>query len=122
MTSPFSVRAIPQFDRLLRRLDRQHPELTGVYAEALTILRTDPYNQSRQHDILKLKGLSPREGGQCRLCLGRFRYRHDIERREVILYYCGLRREDTYRENLVILSFHRAAVHGRVLCSTVASP
>jgi mRNA-degrading endonuclease RelE of RelBE toxin-antitoxin system len=85
----------PQFDRLLRRLDRQHPELTGVYAEALTILCTDPYNRSRQHDILNLKGLSPREGGQYRLRLGRFRYRDDIERREVILYYCGLRREDT---------------------------
>ena len=97
MTSPFSVRTIPQFDRLLRRLDRQHPELTGVSAEALTILRTDPYNRSRQHDISKLTGVSPREGGQYRLRLGRLRYRDDIERREVILYYCGLRREDTYR-------------------------
>jgi hypothetical protein len=73
MTPSFSVRTVPQFDRLLRRLDRQHPELTSVYAEALTILRTDPYNRSRQHDILKLNGLSPREGGQFRLRLGRFR-------------------------------------------------
>jgi Magnesium chelatase, subunit ChlI len=95
MTSPFSVRTIPQFDRLLCRLDRQHPELADVYAEALTILRTDPYNRSRQHDSLNLKGLSPCEGGQYRLRLGRFRYRYDIERHEVILYYCGLRREDT---------------------------
>jgi hypothetical protein len=63
MTSPFSVRTIPQFDRLLCRPDRQHPELSGVYAEALTILRTAPYNRSRQHDILKLKGILPREGG-----------------------------------------------------------
>jgi hypothetical protein len=97
MTSPFAVRTIPQFDRLLRRLDRQHPELADVYAEALTILRTDPYNRSQQYDILKLKGVSPREGGQYRLRLGRYRYRYDIESREVILYYCGLRREDTYR-------------------------
>jgi hypothetical protein len=95
MTSPFSVRTIPQFDRLLCRLVRQHPELADVYAEALTILRTDPYNRSRQHDSLNLKGLSPCEGGQYRLRLGRLRYRYDIERHEVILYYCGLRREDT---------------------------
>jgi mRNA-degrading endonuclease RelE of RelBE toxin-antitoxin system len=97
MTPPFSVRTVPQFDRLLRRLDRQHPELGGVYAEALTILRTDPYNRSRQHDSLKLTGVSPGEGGQYRLRLGRFRFRYDIQRREVILYYCGLRREGTYR-------------------------
>jgi mRNA-degrading endonuclease RelE of RelBE toxin-antitoxin system len=95
MTSLFAVRAVPQFDRLLRRLAQQHPELAGVFAEALTIVRTDPYNRSRQHDILKLKGVSPGEGGQYRLRRGRFRY--DIEHREVILYYCGLRREDTYR-------------------------
>jgi hypothetical protein len=84
MTPPFSVRTVPQFDRLLR-------------AEALTILRTDPYNRSRQHDSLKLTGVSPGEGGQYRLRLGRFRFRYDIQRREVILYYCGLRREGTYR-------------------------
>ena len=97
MTSPFSVRTIPQFDRLLRRLNRQHSELAGVYANAVNILRSDPYNRSRQHDILKLTGISPGEGGQYRLRLGRFRFRYDIEGRQVILYYCGLRREDTYR-------------------------
>ena len=97
MTPPFFVRTVPQFDRLLRRLARQHPELAGVYAEALTILRNDPYNRSRQYDILKLIGVSPGEGGQYRLRRGRFWFRYDIERREVILYYCGLRRKDTYR-------------------------
>ena len=51
MTSHFSVRTIPQFDRLLRRLNRQHPELATVYADALSILRSDPYNRSRAHEI-----------------------------------------------------------------------
>jgi mRNA-degrading endonuclease RelE of RelBE toxin-antitoxin system len=97
MTPPFSVRTIPQFDRLLRRLNRQHPGLAGVYADALTVLRSDPYNRSRQHDIVKLTGVSPGESGQYRLRVGRFRFRYDIESREVVLYYCGLRREDTYR-------------------------
>jgi hypothetical protein len=44
MTPSFVVRTVPQFDRLLRRLARQHPELAGVFDEAFTILRTDPYN------------------------------------------------------------------------------
>jgi mRNA-degrading endonuclease RelE of RelBE toxin-antitoxin system len=34
--------------------------------------------------------------GQYRLRSGRFRFRYDIEGREVVLHYCGLRREDTY--------------------------
>ena len=97
MTPPFSVRTIPQFDRLLRRLSRRHRDLAERYTECLAILRADPYNRSRQRDILKLSGVAPEDGGQYRLRLGRFRFRYDIERQEVILYYCGLRREDTYR-------------------------
>ena len=97
MTPPFSIRTVSQFDRLLRRLDRQHPELARVYAQALNILRADPYNLSRQYDIRKLRGASPEEGGQYRMRLGRFRFRYDIDGRDVVLYDCGLRREDTHR-------------------------
>jgi len=100
MTPPFFVRTVPRCDRLLHRITRQHPELAGVCAEALTILRHDSYNRTRQHNILKLTEVAPGEGGQYRLRRGRFRFRYDIERREVILYYCGLQREDTYRWNL----------------------
>ena len=35
MTSPFSVRTIPQFDRLFRRLERQHPDFPDIYWECL---------------------------------------------------------------------------------------
>jgi len=35
--------------------------------------------------------------GQYRLRLGRWRFRYDIEGRQVWLRYCGLRREETYR-------------------------
>jgi hypothetical protein len=97
MTPAFSIRTVPQFDRLLRRLSPRHPELAGLYAEALEILRIDPYNRSRQHNILKLTSIPPGEGGQYRLALRRFRFRYDIEAHDVVLYYCGLRREDTYR-------------------------
>ena len=97
MTPRFSLRTVPQFDRLLRRLSDHHPELPGLYAEALKILKADPLNLSRQHNIKKLKGIRPGEGGQYRLALHRFRFRYDISVREVVLYYCGLRREETYR-------------------------
>jgi len=96
MTPPFSVRTTPHFDRLLRRLSRRHPELVDRYAEALEILQVDPFNRSRAYDIKKLEGIQPSEG-QYRLRLGRWRFRYDIYGQEVVLHYCDLRRETTYR-------------------------
>ncbi len=96
MTPSFSVRTTPHFDRLLKTLARRHPELVERYAEAREILRADPYNRTRSHHIKKLEGVQPGEG-QYRLSSGRWRFRYDIYGREVILQYCGLRREDTYR-------------------------
>ena|ERR1700693_5442731 len=93
----FPVRTVSQFDRLLRRLSDQHPELSDLYAVALRILESDPLNLSRQHNIKKLKGVGLGESGQYRLSLRRFRFRYDVSAREVVLYYCGLRREETYR-------------------------
>ena len=92
----FVVRTTSRFERLLRRLARGHPELVDAYADVLTILGADPYNHSRRHQILKLEGI-PQGAGQYRLRFGRWRFRYDIYRQEVILQYCGLRREDTYR-------------------------
>jgi mRNA-degrading endonuclease RelE of RelBE toxin-antitoxin system len=96
MTSPFSVRGTPRFDRLLRKLTRKHPDLSERFAEAFVILSTDPYNSSGSYPIRKLKGVGRGEG-QYRLRLGRWRFRYDIRGQEVELNYCGLRREDTYR-------------------------
>ena len=89
MTPRFSVRSIPAFERPFRKLLKAHPEL-GALRE------TDPYNQSRAHHIKKLETV-PRGDGQWRLSFGRFRFRYDIYGREVVLQFCGLRREDTYR-------------------------
>jgi hypothetical protein len=55
MRPRFSVRTVPQFDRLLRRLNDQHHEPSYLYALALRILESDPLNFSRQHNIKKLK-------------------------------------------------------------------
>jgi mRNA-degrading endonuclease RelE of RelBE toxin-antitoxin system len=96
MTPSFAVRTTSRFDRLLTSLARRHREVTERYAEALDILHTDPYNRSRRHHIKKLEG-NPQGEGQYRLSLGRCRFRYDIHGREVVLHYCSLRREDTYR-------------------------
>jgi mRNA-degrading endonuclease RelE of RelBE toxin-antitoxin system len=96
MTPSFAVRTTPHFDRLLKSLARRHRELTERYAEAFEILGADPYNRTRRYHIKKLEGI-PQGEGQYRLSLGRWRFRYDISGRDVILQYCGLRREDTYR-------------------------
>ena len=97
MTPRFSVRTVPQFDRLLRRPTAQHPDLPRLYTEALNILETDPHNLSRAHNIRKLTGVTAGDGGQYRLRIGRFRFRYDIEGQVVYLKACSLRREGTYR-------------------------
>ena len=96
MTSSFTVRTTPRFERLARRLHRGHPDFLAVLDHAREMLHTDPYNRSRQHHIRKLEGVRQGEGPY-RLSLGRWRFRYDIHGREVALQYCGLRREDTYR-------------------------
>jgi mRNA-degrading endonuclease RelE of RelBE toxin-antitoxin system len=96
MSSAFNVRTSPGFDRLLHRLQKRHPELADIYEEALTILEADPYNRSRTHSIKKLQ-VQKVGSGQYRLRLGRWRFRYDIIGSDVVLEYCGLRREDTYR-------------------------
>jgi hypothetical protein len=44
----FTVLAVPRFRKLARTLRKKHPEFAVVYAKALTILGSDPYNRSHQ--------------------------------------------------------------------------
>ena len=98
MTPLCSVRSSPRFARLARALTDQHPqEFAGRYAEAIEILKTDPTNRTGRYRIKKLKGVAVGEG-QWRLVLGHFRFRYDVSGTVVELVYCGLRREDTYRD------------------------
>ena len=55
MTPVFPIRTVPHFDRLLRRLERQHADLADRYAEALDVLRSDPYNRIKRYAIKKLR-------------------------------------------------------------------
>ena len=72
MTPSFSVRTTPRFDRLLKALAKGHADLRDRYAEAIDILKADPYNRVRRHQIKKLEGVRQGEG-QYRIRLGRFR-------------------------------------------------
>jgi len=91
----FTVQTTPRFDRLLKKLSRGHSDLPSQFAEALTVLKSDPYNRTRLHRIKKLQDV-PLEDGVYRLRLGRWRFRYNIWGQKVELTYCGLRREDTY--------------------------
>lgn len=97
MTPPFSVRTSSHFDRLAEALTRRQPDFPARYDRIREILGTDPYNRTRRHHIKKLEGIAA-DAGQWRLSLGRFRFRYDVAGRDVRLTYCGLRREDTYRD------------------------
>jgi hypothetical protein len=70
-------------------------KVPAVQISAIEILGEDPTNRSRAYDIRKLTNV-PRGDGQWRLAIGRFRFRYDIYDQDVVLQYCGLRREDTY--------------------------
>ncbi len=96
MAGRFSVRTRPRFDRAAKTLGTRNPEFASRYQEAIAILADDPDNLGRAHQIKKLVAVDPGEG-QWRLRLGRWRFRYDIERSEVVLYICALRDESTYR-------------------------
>ena len=95
MTPPLSIRTTPHFERLFRKLLRGHSELRAIRERIGAILVADPHNRTGTYPIKKLQGVALGEG-QWRLSLGRFRFRYDIYRREVVLQRCSLRREDTY--------------------------
>ncbi len=93
--SAYTVVTTSHFDRLMKKLAPKHPELVKRFEDAISVLSEDPHNRSGRHAIRKLENV-PAGEGQYRLRSGRFRFRYDIEEREVVLLYCGLRREDTY--------------------------
>ena len=97
MRFSFSVITVPKTDRLLRRLHQRHPDLKKVFEQAIATLSEDPYNRTREHQIKKLENIRAGGDGQYRLRIGRWRFRYDIDGHTVVLLYCGLRREETYR-------------------------
>ena len=93
--SSYSVQTSAHFDRLMKKLAPKHPDLSGRFEEAIAALSVDPHNRTNKYPIKKLASV-PAGEGQYRLRSGRFRFRYDVAGNEVLLHYCGLRREDTY--------------------------
>ena len=96
MMLSFLVRTTAGYERLARRLLKGNPEFALLQERAVSILAHDPYNHTKTHHIKRLEGVRPGEG-QWRLSLGRWRFRYDIRGQDIVLQYCGLRREETYR-------------------------
>ena len=96
MTPEFRIITTSRFERELKKLAAKHPGLPELFRRVVNILRTDPYNRSRQHPIKKLEAV-PAGEGEYRIRSGRFRFRYDIEGQTVYLKACSLRREDSYR-------------------------
>ena len=57
MTPAFTVRTTPYYERLARRLLQGDAEFRSSQGQAFEILRSDPYNRTRQHNIKKLTGI-----------------------------------------------------------------
>jgi mRNA-degrading endonuclease RelE of RelBE toxin-antitoxin system len=97
MAAPFQVVTTPAFDRLAKGLAKGHPEFPGILAKAVATLALNTLNVRRERQVRKLVGAAPGQG-QYRLRIGRWRFRYDVDGRNVVLHYAGLRREETYRE------------------------
>lgn len=93
----FVVITSNRFDREFRKLLHKHIEVGDLQIEAAEILKTDPYNISREYRIKKLNDVSPRTDGQWRLTMGEYRIRYDIEEKTVILLRIS-DRKDAYRK------------------------
>lgn len=96
MTPVFCVHTDRHFERLANSLRKRHRDFDDDFLRAVEILEVDPFNVTRSHPIKKLTDVPP-GAGQYRLRLGRWRFRYDIYGEDVVLTYCGLRREGTYR-------------------------
>ena len=62
MTPAFTVRTTPYYERLARRLLQGESEFRPSQDQAFEILRSDPYNRTRQHNIKKLTGVRRGDG------------------------------------------------------------
>jgi len=92
----FAVHATSRYERMSTKLLKGHRDFEATEKSAVAILAADPHNRTRQHHIKKLESI-PEDEGRYRLSLGRWRFRYDIMGQVVLLAYCRLRREETYR-------------------------
>jgi len=92
MPSLFVFKTTPTFERGFRALTKRDRELQEQFIRLLEVLRLDPHNIGRQHDIKKLTNVAKCQG-QWRIRTGNYRLRYDIFGQEVILHSFGHRKE-----------------------------
>ncbi len=90
--NPFRVLTTPGYERDLRAISRGRPQVADAMETLLAILRRDPYNRSRRHQIKKLAGCEVGEG-QWRIRWKEYRLRYDIVGSDVVLYSFRHRKE-----------------------------
>ena len=91
-TQKFRLMATSGYERDIRSLIRQNPDILNMAERALNILEQDPYNKTRQYDVKKLKGVEVGKG-QWRIRVGKYRLRYDIFNQDVVLYSFRHRKE-----------------------------
>jgi len=85
MPVKFNLGLTSTFERKFHILTKRDPLLQERLLKLVNILREDPYNLSKQHDIKKLTD-APIEEGQWRIRSGNYRIRYNIFQSEVVLY------------------------------------
>jgi mRNA-degrading endonuclease RelE of RelBE toxin-antitoxin system len=92
MAAAYRLLSTPPFQRSVRRLTRNNPNIVGVVNDMIDILENDPLNTSRRHDIKTLRNIEEGEG-QWRIRSGVYRLRYDVAGRDVVLYSVNHRKE-----------------------------
>ena len=92
MASLFGLKTTPTFERAFRSQTKRDSELQEQFIKLLDVLRSDPYNTSKQYDIKKLTNVARGEG-QWRIRTGKYRLRYDIFDKKVILHSFNHRKE-----------------------------
>jgi mRNA-degrading endonuclease RelE of RelBE toxin-antitoxin system len=98
MSSLFVLKTTPSFEREFKGLTKRDSLLLEQFIKVIEILRFDPYNSIRQHDIKKLTNVL-KGGGQWRIRSGNYRLRYDIFDKEVILHSIS-HRKAAYQSHL----------------------
>ena len=91
-SSPYRILTTPTFERETRKLKQGNPPIIKHLERMVEVLRSDPWNRTRSHNIKQLKGVRPGEG-QFRIRSGEWRLRYDITGQDVILHSFRHRRE-----------------------------
>lgn len=85
MLNKFNIFLISRFERDFKKIQNKDNKIINTFGSILEILKIDPFNKTKKHNIKKLAGLKEGEG-QWRIRLGSYRIRYDIIKSDILLY------------------------------------